>query len=91
MSPQNILAQNVVFDVPLSMTLERLEEKLTIDGSFVKSITIDKMHKRIESSENLIAIDTQVIDLIPKDMLKQNVKSLELLLSDSIVVPTMSK
>ena len=70
MSPQNILSQNVVFDVPLNITLERLEEKLSLDGSFVKSITIDKTQKRLESAENLLKITTKIVDLLPKEIIQ---------------------
>ena len=93
MSPQNLLSQNVVFDVPLTITLERLEEKLAIDGtlSFVKSATTDKSLRRHESRENLIVAGTQVQDLLPQEVKSEHVKLVELLLSDSVVVPTMSK
>ena len=52
MSPQNILTANVVFEVPLITTMERLEEKLSIDGalSFVKSVASDQRLFRREST-----------------------------------------
>ena len=92
MSPQNILTSNVVFEVPLITTMERLEEKLSIDGtlSFVKSVASDQRLFRRESTQNLIQEGTMISDLLPDD-LKKDTRLIELMLSDAIVKPAMSR
>ena len=94
MSPQNILSQNVVFDMPLNLTIERLGEKLSIDStlSFVKSATIAKKTlKRLDSVESLIAMNTTVEGVLHDQIDGSEAILVELLLSDSVVVPTMSR
>ena len=51
MSPENILTQNVVFNVPLTMPIELLEESLKITGTFIKRINVISGSQKIDSKE----------------------------------------
>ena len=86
MSPENILSQNIVFNVPLTMPVQKLEESLKITGTFVKLVNVGQSLQKLESRDTELNRNGSIQDIISK-----NSEFIELYTCDSIVIPALSK